>query len=347
MEEEEQQGSKFFDVVKDYMEFERDVFFGMWDTAFLTDLKGLLAGKKYVTAVIIVAFLCMIRGLAYHYLWKMGSIVEGAVYPFVIFAIVSILVLPLYVLNKKFSEKGVENNRENETVTTDAKVGIGMLLTIVFAVVLVLFCVLFVPLMVEKFYLNRINAGMHYVSSSPMTLPHIVVALFLFITLYWLVSKQGLLANRIKGEKGLVCHLPKKLRILVAVVALVFYLLTSWLYATCYNQIDDTGFEKRRVFVTTHYQYEDVEYYQLYAKADGTLGLFFRLKDGSKVEYYASAVSSNVDDIEDYAIALAQKLNTLGVKCKIADEEKLYKRLSDDYWKETAEQIIAVSDFEN
>jgi hypothetical protein len=221
---------------------------------------------------------------------------------------------------------------------------LGMFLTVVFAVVGVLFCVLFVPSMVEKFYLNRINAGMQYVSTSPMAIPYFIAALLLFITLYWLTSKQGLLANPIKGEKGLVCHLSKKLRILVAVVALGVYLLTSWLYATCYNQIDDSGLEKRRVFVTTHYRYEDVEYYQLYAQADGTLGLFFRLNDGSKVKYYASIVSGNIDDTEAYAIALAQKLNGLGVKCKIANEEKLYKQLSYDYWKEAAEQIIAVSD---
>jgi hypothetical protein len=345
MHEEEEHGSKFFDVVKDYMDFESDIFFGTWNTVFLTDLKGFFAGKKYVTAVIIVAFLCLIRGLAYHYLWKMGSILEGAIYPFIIFAIISILVLPLYILNKKFSEKDVENRIENETVITDTKGCLGAILNLIFAVVGALFCVLFVPLMVEKFYLNRINAGMQYVSSSPIVIPYVIVALFLFITLYWLISKQGLFTNRIKGEKtGLVCHLPKKLRILVAVVVLVCYLLTSWLYTTCYNQIDDTGFQKRRIFVTTHYQYEDVEYYQLYAKFDGTLGLFFYLKDGSKVEYYTSAVSSNIDDTENYAIKLAQKLNTLGIKCKISDEKKLYKQLSYDYWKEVAKQIISVSD---
>jgi hypothetical protein len=219
-----------------------------------------------------------------------------------------------------------------------------MFLTVVLAVVGVLFCVLFVPLIVEKFYLNRINAGIQYVSTSPMAIPYFIVALFLFITLYWLTSQRGLLANPIKGEKGLVCHLPKKLRILTAAVVLVLYFLISWLYATCYDQIDDTGFEKRRVFVTTHYEYDDVEYYQLYAQSDGTLGLLFRLQDGSKVKYYASAVSGNVDNTEEYAVALAKKLNALGVKCKIADEEKLYKRLNYDYWKETAEQIIAVSD---
>jgi hypothetical protein len=175
-----------------------------------------------------------------------------------------------------------------------------------------------------------------------MMIPYVIVAIFVFITLYWLISKNGLLSY--PDKNGLVCDLPKKLRIFVGVVAVVFYLLISWLYATCYNQIDDTGFEKRRVFVTAHYEYEDVEYYQLYAQSDGTLGLAFYLNDGSKIEYYTSAVSSNVDDTEVYAIELAQKLNSLGIKCKIKNEEKLYKRLSYDYWKETAVQIIAVSD---
>jgi DNA-binding transcriptional MerR regulator len=371
MEEEEQQGSKFFDVVKDYMEFESGVFFGMWGTAFMTDLKGLISGKKYATAFIIVAILCLVRGLAYHYIWQMGSIVEGAVYPFVIFAVASIVIFPLYVLSKKFSDKdeyNVSEKYENDTsekcendtsensgddyienvaVTTDTRGCLTTSLTVVFMVVGVIFCVLFAPFMVEKLYLNRINAGMQYVSSSCMVIPYFIAALFFVITIYWLISKQGLLANSKKlnnGEEGLVCHLPKKIRVMVAVVALLLYLLTSWLYATCYNQTDDTGFEKRRVFANTHYQYEDVEYYRLYAQADGTLGLYFRLKDGSKVEYYGSVISSNVDDSEEYAVALVQKLNALDVKCKIVNEEKLYKRLRYDYWKETAEQIIAVSD---
>jgi hypothetical protein len=260
------------------------------------------------------------------------------------------LVLPLYVLNKRCSEKDAENNTENdienEPVPTDAKGCIGTLLTAAFAVVGVLFFILLVPLLVETFYLDYINAGMQYVVSSPMMIPYVIVAIFVFITLYWLISKSGLLSYPEKNKNGLVCDLSKKHKIFVGVVAVVFYLLTSWLYATCYNQIDDTGFEKRRFFVTTHYEYEDVEYYRLYAQSDGTLGLAFYLNDGSKMEYYTSAVSSNVDDTEAYAIELAQKLNSLGVKCKIANEEKLYKRLSYDYWKETAEQIIAVSDVE-
>jgi DNA-binding transcriptional MerR regulator len=346
MVEEERQGLQFFDIMKDYLKFESGLFFEMWETVFWTDLKELLTGKKYVRVVLIVAVICMIRGLAYHYLWKAGSILAGAVYPFVIFVIASILVLLLYVLNKIFSD--AENTRENETVPTDAKSGFAVtLLTIIFAVAGILFWVIFVPFLLQYFYFDRINAGVQYVSTSPMAIPYVIAALFLCITLFWLILKKGLFANRVNGEKGLVCHLPKKLRIRVALAAFGIYFLISFLYATCYNQIDDTGFKKRRIFVTTHYRFEDVEYYQLYAQSDGTLGLFFRLQDGSKMEYYASVVSSNVDDSEDYAVALAQKLTALGVKCKIDDEEKLYKRLSYDYWKETVEKLIAVSDVEN
>jgi hypothetical protein len=215
----------------------------------------------------------------------------------------------------------------------------GTLLSLILGV---LFFVLFVPLMAEKFYLNRINVGMQYVANSPMAIPYMIAALFLFITLYWLISKKGLLAY--PTQKGLMCYLPNKLRFLVGVVAVVFYFFISCLYVTCYNQIDDTGFKKNRFFVSMHYRYEDVEYYRLYAQSDGTLGLAFYLNDGSKIEYYTSIVSSNVDDTETYAVALAQKLNALDVKCKIVNEEKLHKRLSYDYWKETAEQIIDVSD---
>lgn len=112
-------------------------------------------------------------------------------------------------------------------------------------------------------------------------------------------------------------YLPKNIRIITAAITLVSYLITTGLYATCYNQIDDNGLEKHRVFTEVKYTYGDVEYYQLYARSDGTLGLFFRLRDGSKIEYYDDVMSYNVDDTDEYIIEVIKKLDSLGVKCRV------------------------------
>jgi len=339
METDEQQGSKFFDVVKDYMEFESDIFFGMWSNIFFVDFKGLTVGKKYVISLFIVALICLMRGLAYHFIWKLGSVTEGAIYPFGIFFIISVMVLPLYVLNKKFSSEKVEN----EGVTTDSKGYLGVGFVFVLMLIGVFF---FVPVLVEEFYLNRINADIHYVSASLMSVPYMLVAVYFIITINWLISKNGLFTGSIKSGKGFVCYLPKNIRIIVAVITLVLYFITTVLYATCYDQIDDNGFKKHRVFATTNYTYEDVKYYQLYANSDGTLGLFFRLSDGSKMEYYKDVSSYNVDDTEEYIIEVIKKLNSLGAKCRVPDKEELYKKLTYDYWDQIAEQILEVAEIE-
>lgn len=348
MQSDEAQGSKFFEVVKDYMEFESYIFFGTWKYAFFVNLRKLTAGKKFIVAVLFVASFCLVRGLAYHYIWKLGSIVEGAIYPFVIFAMASLLILPLYVLNKVFGREE-EDDVRTQTKDITAKGCLGTLLSILLVLVSLFLLILGVPCMVEELYLNRINEGLNYVSSSPVYMIFFIMTLYFFVTICWLISKKGVSGNRFQNEKGLVCHLPKKLRVVVAVAALILYLAAIWLYTVCYNQIDDNGFHKYRVFTTTHYRYEDVEYYQVYAQSDGTLGVYFRMKDGSKIEYYRGLMSYNIDETrypdgsDDYVIEIVKRLKAVGVECRVPNEEKLYKKLTYDYWDEVAKKILEIA----
>ena len=80
----ESQGQAFVDIYKDYLDFE-----------FKRD-KEKLGLKK---AFIIVFIIAVIRGLSRHFIWK-GSFWDGFLYPFTLFIMASVILLPLYFLNK-------------------------------------------------------------------------------------------------------------------------------------------------------------------------------------------------------------------------------------------------------
>lgn len=58
--------------------------------------------KKYGIkwALAIVLTICSVRGFVKRFIWHSGTFIEGFLYPFIIFAIVSAILLPVYVLNK-------------------------------------------------------------------------------------------------------------------------------------------------------------------------------------------------------------------------------------------------------
>lgn len=349
MEADEKQGFRFFEVVKDYMELESDLFFGTWNNVFFVNMRKIVAGKKWLLAVAIVGVICLIRGLFYHYLWNFGSVIEGALYPFAIFGMVSAIILPLYLMNKRFGSVESKEEEDNKKAESTEMGCIGNLLLFVGIIALVLLVMIGVPMLVDYLQVNDRNDTMNYVRNNVFAIVYIIMALYVIVTMYWLISKQGLTANRSNGEKGFVCRLPKKIRVLVAFVTLFLYFGTIWIYAVCYDQIDDNGFGRYRFSMQTRYEYADVEYYQLYAQHDGTLGMYFHMKDGSKFKYYGSLMSYDIDETQyaneedDYVIEVARKLAESGVQCRVLDEKKLYKRLTYDYWDEVAEKIIAVS----
>lgn len=99
--EEEKQGNKFNDILKDYLNVEKTIFFKMWKNVFFLDVEKFKKNVSPVHFAIIIIAICVIRGLAKQYLWHSGSFFEGFIYPFAIFAIASAIILPLYWLSKK------------------------------------------------------------------------------------------------------------------------------------------------------------------------------------------------------------------------------------------------------
>lgn len=97
----EKEGAKFADLLRDYAFFELDIFDRMMKYGFFFNFKKFREKRGIVTAVLVLLAILIIRGISRKYLWH-ESFWEGALYPIEIFEIGSLIVLPLYILSKKY-----------------------------------------------------------------------------------------------------------------------------------------------------------------------------------------------------------------------------------------------------
>ena len=98
---EESKGNKFADILNDFIAMEIDAYGHMWKYVFFHNFEK--DKKKYgiKIAVIITIVLCLIRGFSKQFILKNGTFLEGFLYPFAIFAIGSIFLLPLFFIKRK------------------------------------------------------------------------------------------------------------------------------------------------------------------------------------------------------------------------------------------------------
>ena len=99
--ESEKSGEKFVDICKDFLEFELNSFDIMMKYVFFHDFKKSRAKHGTVIACGILLLLCVLRGIGKVLFWK-ESFWSGFLYPFVIALAASIIILPLFLLSKKF-----------------------------------------------------------------------------------------------------------------------------------------------------------------------------------------------------------------------------------------------------
>lgn len=99
--ESEKSGEKFVDICKDFLELELNSFDAMWKYVFFHDFKKSRAKHGTVIACGILLLLCVLRGIGKALIWK-ESFWSGFLYPFVIALAASIIILPLFLLSKKF-----------------------------------------------------------------------------------------------------------------------------------------------------------------------------------------------------------------------------------------------------
>lgn len=99
--ESEKAGEKFVDICKDFLELELTSFDIMWKYVFFHDFKKSRAKHGTIIACIILFLLCVLRGVGKVLIWK-ESFWSGFLYPFIIAIAASIIILPLFLLSKKF-----------------------------------------------------------------------------------------------------------------------------------------------------------------------------------------------------------------------------------------------------
>lgn len=97
----EKNGSKYVDICKDYMQFEKDTFSSMWQNVFFHNFGKTEKKFGLIGAVAIVLVICVIRGLMCQFVWKSKSFFEAFIYPFEIFAAASAILAPIYFIAKR------------------------------------------------------------------------------------------------------------------------------------------------------------------------------------------------------------------------------------------------------
>ena len=96
----EHNGEKFADICKDYLIFERNMLDNMWKYVFFHDFKKSRKKHGVPIAFGILLLICVVRGISKVVIWH-ESFWDGFLYPIILFAICSIIILPIYILSKK------------------------------------------------------------------------------------------------------------------------------------------------------------------------------------------------------------------------------------------------------
>ncbi len=96
----ERSGEKFIDICKDYLELELRMLDTGLMISFLFPFKMLRKRYGTMAACLMLLLWCILRGIARFR--NGGSFWYGFLYPFTVFLIASAIVLPLFLLNKKY-----------------------------------------------------------------------------------------------------------------------------------------------------------------------------------------------------------------------------------------------------
>lgn len=97
----ESDGNKFNDILNDCIDLEKNIFSKMWRNVFFLNFPKIEKKFGFAKALIIILIICVIRGLMCQFVWHSKTFFEAFIYPFGLFAVVSLILLPIYLLSKK------------------------------------------------------------------------------------------------------------------------------------------------------------------------------------------------------------------------------------------------------
>ena len=347
---EEEKGFRFFDHMKDYAEFEKELFSHMWRVNFLWDFKG--TEKKYglKLTVLIALGACVLRGLGTRFLWHNGSFLYGFSYPFVLFAIVSAICLPTYALNKKYAGSESEDNVEidsgsKQPIPLRLFKGVGKLLL---EICVFLFVFIVIPMLEGNilYYVFRSeNMGTwkdesYCLNSNLFVLYAVAASAVIFSILSLHSSKLAFFSDPNTGEHR-PNRIPKGVRRRFTVLFLGVYLLTTLLYSSWFDLYTTEGLRVQRFLFHTEYTWEQAESFSVQKSSQGTLSLIITMQDGKNFNLMNGASSSG--DMEEMGLELTKQLKEKGIPCLVKDWDRLREDLhKDDYWQDYMDELRAI-----
>ena len=343
----EESGMYFKELVKDYLEYEKKAFISMWAGPFHYNLGDKIKKHGFPIACVILLLICIIRGLAAEFLWETGDFWTGFSYPFILFALVSLISLPIFILNRKYKNFDMPEEKEPKKQA--------LLITIckiLLAIAYFVFYFLGVPMITEGLLLDLVmNTNVAYVFNSDMYVIYYIVGLCVMGIFVWLYSKHGIFADISTGtwEEGLKANLPQKEKIKVAAFSIIIFIVTACLPLFWYNCITEKGVQVRCFFAYSTYTWEEVDYYTLDTRYDNTLDFSIVLQNNTKVplDGIACTMEHLPEDIypngtTDFWYYLAQTFKDMGIPLVVQDWDKLEKDLDYDYWREVAGEIRVI-----
>jgi len=344
----EEKGQRFFDYVKDYAKYEKELFSNMWIVNFLWDFRGTEKKYGFRIALLIALGCCVLRGFFTQFLWHSGSFLYGFTYPFVIFALISAILFPTYALNKKY-----ENTPEVDKMKVKKQPfylrflkGFGKLLSILFALFMAIFGV---PILEEAFiytpWLEKIGVGEKatFCLQNNLYMLYTVVSFTVIFSVMSLHSSKGLGYLLVDPETGepRQNRIPKNVRWRMTAFFLGVYCLVLVLYSGWFDLYTADGLTVQRLIFHKEYTWEQAESFHMQRSSDGTLSYVITMQNGKKFDLMSAGSSSG--DMEEMGLLLTRKFKDIGVPCLVRDWDELREKLHHyNYWQGYLDELRGI-----
>lgn len=341
MNEEEAQGSRFMEFVSDYVEFEKRSLTKMWESVFFTPLSEVATEKGWRYGILLILGLCILRGIGKSLVFHTGTFIEGFGYPMLLFAIITLITLSLYIIDYRYRDVPLPEPK-NKGMRYGIITGILKLAAFLIVFIIgIIVCGKITELTIEPQY---------YITDSWLGPVYMIVSFYMLVVLLWMYSDYGVFGDMFNSTQGFRCHLPKKMKKKVLVCSVMVYLVGMLCYSTCYDCFTFDGVSRRILVYNKEYTWSDVDHYTLQKGTDGVLDYVLVMRDGKRFHCLSGDVVSDAlpedrypDGYEDYCIELTERFVEMGIPLTDTNFEKLYDRLSYDYWKvylEKLEEIV-------
>lgn len=341
----EASGEKFTDLWKDYAEIEKKAFLSMWEGSFFFRIKEKVKKYGWKSVLVLLLGICVIRGIVQELWGQGGSFLEGFGYPFFLFGTISLVTIPVFLLDRKYknAEPEPEPQVKHPTLLGFFK---GLLLFAYF-----LFYLFGALIIAEDIFTWILGEDFVYVANFSLYVVYYVMGMCVFALFVYFYSKHGLFPDRISGEDGIKCNIPRKKRHQIAAASVVLLIITFLLSLTWYDCFTEDGLRVRRFFYTKNYTWEEIDYYYLDAKSDGTLSYLVVMQDGTQADVMGWIVGiGNLPEDKypdydyDFMRYLTRKFAAQGVEFRMDNWGRLYKKLQYDSWIELAEELREIAE---